>query len=92
MTAQDIVDVLLESPKIETLKKGKCPLDPEERALVMSRGAVWRDGPSGEEAPAVQKAVVKGKTWYWCATHRCGQVKPTLKGAIRAFDFVKTTA
>ena len=79
-------------PKFDTLKKNKVKLTDEERKEVMDRGATWHHGPNGEETPAVQKAVVKGKTWYWCATHRAGQVKPTLKGAIRAYDFIKTTA
>jgi hypothetical protein len=84
--------LLTESPEIETLKKNQRSLDPDERVQVMKAGAVWHHGPDGEASPAVKKAVVKGKTWYWCNTHRAGQVRPTLKGAIRAFDFVKTTS
>jgi hypothetical protein len=83
---------LLESPEIKTLKKNQCPLDPEERAQVMKAGAVWHMGKDGAASPAVRKAVVNGKTWYWCATHRAGQVRSTLKAAIKSFDFIKTTA
>ena len=83
---------LTESPEIETLKKHAVHLDPEERAQVMKAGAVWHHGLNGEATPAVRKAVVNNKTWYFCATHRAGQVRPTLKGAISAFEFVKTTA
>jgi len=86
---------LLESgrgPEMKTLEKGRTTLDPQERAEVMRRGAVWHHGPSGEETPAVWKSVVNGKTWYVCATHRAMQVRPTLKGAISAFRFIKTTA
>lgn len=80
------------TPKIETLKKNKKKLTDEERDQVMKAGAVWHHGPNGEETPAVQKAVVDGKEWFWCATHRAGEVKPTLKGAIKAFEFIKTTS
>ena len=83
---------LLESPNQDTLKKNKTPLTDEERTEVMKRGAVWHHGPNGEKTPAVWKAVVKGKTWYCCNTHRAIQIKPTLKGAIKAFEFIKTTA
>ncbi|MCD6436254.1 MAG: hypothetical protein J7L15_07680 [Clostridiales bacterium] len=79
-------------PKMETLKKNKKPLTEEERKEVMDRGAVWHHGPNGEETPAVWKAVVKGETWYVCNTHRAFQCKPTLKGAINAYDFIETTA
>lgn len=88
-----IVDYLInESPEIKTLKKNAKPLDPEERAQVMKAGAVWHHGPNGEATPAVRKATVNGKTWYWCATHRYGQVRPTLKGAIKTFDRVEATS
>ncbi len=90
--AMVVEDLLNESPEIATLKKNQIKLDPEEREQVMKAGAVWHMGKDGAASPAVRKAVVDGTTWYWCATHRAGQVKPTLKGAIKAFDFVKTTA
>lgn len=83
---------LTESPEIKTLKDHQQSLDPEERAQVMKAGAVWHHGKDGAASPAVKKATVNGKTWYWCATHRAGRVCPTLKGAIKAFDFVKTTS
>ena len=85
-------DLLLESPEMKTLKKNRRTLTDAERKEVMDRGAVWHHGPNGEETPAVWKAVVKGKTWYVCNTHRAMQCKPTLKGAINAFKFIKTTA
>lgn len=88
-----LVEQLLdESPEIKTLKDNAIPLEPDERAQVMKAGAVWHHGRNGEATPAVRKAVVNGKTWYWCATHRAGRVKSTLKGAINAFEFVKTTS
>lgn len=77
--------VLNESPEVSTLKKHQQSLTPEERAEVIKAKATWDHGPGGQASPAVKKSVVDGKTWYWCATHRCGQVKSTLKGAIHAF-------
>lgn len=84
--------MLTESPKIKTLKDNARQLSPEERDQVMKAGAVWNHGPNGEKTPAVRKSVVKGKTWYWCATHRAYKVKPTFKAAIKAYDWVETTA
>ena len=86
---------LIESKEteIKTLKKNKKPLTDEEREKVMKAGAVWHPcNLKGKPTPAVQKAVVNGKTWYWCATHRYGVVKSTLKGAIAAFPKVKETS
>lgn len=88
----ETMEMLTESPRQETLKKNKKPLTDEERNEVMKRGAVWHHGPNGAETPAIWKAVVNGKTWYCCNTHRAIQIKPTLKGAIKAFDFIKTTS
>jgi hypothetical protein len=80
-------------PRMNTLKKNRKSLTDEERALVMKRGAVWdRDAGKGKASPAVWKSVVNGKTYYVCNTHRAAQVKPTLKAAIRAFKYIKTTA
>ena len=84
--------LLFESPEMDTLKKNRKPLTDEERQLIMNKGAVWHHGPNGEKSPGVWKAEVKGKTWYVCNTHRAMQCKPTLKGAIKAFEFIKTTA
>ena len=82
-------------PDIKALKKGRRALTPEERAEVMKRGAVWhhawKDGKQ-VPSPAVWKSVVNGKTWWATNTHRAGAVKDTLKGAINAFRFIKTTA
>lgn len=75
------------SPPMKALKKGRRSLTPQERREVVRKGAVWDDG-----SPGVWKATVNGETWFVCNTHRAAQVKPTLKGAIRAFRFVKTTS
>lgn len=92
--ALDLVDCLLEGhgPRMDALKKGRTQLDDEERAEVMQRGAVWHHGPGGEATPAVWKSVVNGTTWYVCNTHRAYQAKKSLKGAINAFKFIKTTS
>lgn len=80
------------SPKMKALKDNRVELEPSERKEVMRRKAVWHHGAGGKESPAVWKSVVRGKTYYVCNTHRAAAVKPTLKGAIRAFDFIKTTS
>lgn len=84
--------LIMEAPKQERLKKGRRALTDNERSQVMKAGAVWHHGPNGEETPAVWKSVVDGKTWFCCNTHRAIQIKPTLKDAIKAFEFIKTTA
>lgn len=75
------------SPNMRALKKGRRTLSAEERREVLRRGACWDDG-----RPAVWKSTVNGKTYYVCNTHRAAQVKPTLKGAIKGFAFIKTTS
>jgi len=79
-------------PAMVTLKKNKVKLTDDERNEVMKAKAVWHHGPKGEATPAVWKSVVKGQTWYVTNTHRAYQAKKTLKAAIKAFDFIKTTA
>jgi hypothetical protein len=91
-----LVDLLLlECPRMETLKAGKVKLTDEERDEVMKAGAVWHHAwKDGEQkpSPGVWKSIVRGKPWYVCNTHRAGTAKPTLRGAIKAFEFIKTTA
>lgn len=81
------------TPKFDTLEKNKKPLTPEERKKVMDAGAVWHFN-GGNPSPAVWKGEdpKTGKMWYVCNTHRACQIKPTLKGAIGSFAFIKTTA
>src|SRR5208282_3301659 len=88
-----LASIVLASPEIKTLKKNKIKLTDEERDQAMKAGAVWHRGSDkGKASCGIQKANIKGKDWYWCATHRAYQVKPTLKGAIKAFEFIKTTS
>jgi hypothetical protein len=84
----NFTDFLVEANVIKKLKDNKKPLTPEEREEVVKAGATWSDG-----TPGIHKSVDKnGKATYYCYTHRAYQAKPTLKGAIKAFDFIKTTA
>lgn len=79
-------------PSLKTLKDNRTELDDDERKLVMRSGAVWHFGKEGKPTPAVWKSVVRGKTWFVCNTHRAYRVKASLKAAIRAFDYIETTA
>lgn len=84
---------LLIEISLKVYKDNRIPLDKDERAEVMKRGAVWHHGPNGERSPAVWKGKNgKGEVKFICNTHRACQIKDTLKGAIKAFDFIKTTA
>lgn len=71
--------------EFSSLKKHKVPLTDDERAKVMSRGAVWHHGPNGEETPAVWKSEHNGKTVYVTNTHRCWGKASTVKGAINKY-------
>lgn len=77
-------------PNMEILKKNKIPLKEEERKEVMDSGATW--GMDNNPTPAVWKVEVDGKMWYVCNTHRAFQCRPTLKGAIKSYDFIETTS
>jgi hypothetical protein len=79
-------------PKMETLKENRRTLTPEERKKVMDAGAIWHHDHNEEDSPGVWKAVVDGKEWFVCNTHRAYQCKPTIEGAINAFDFIETTS
>lgn len=81
-----------DTPRMKTLKANRIELTDAERKEVMKRGAVWHHGADGKPSPAVWKSQIGEKIYYVCNTHRAVQVKPTLKGAIRAFRFIKTTS
>jgi hypothetical protein len=83
MTAQSIVDALLESPEIKTMKKHRRTLTPEEKAAF--------DGAGNDRSATAMKAVINGKTWYGVWTHRCGKVFPTLKAAVSAYPGIAST-
>ena len=87
--------LLLEARKshFAVLKANKVPLTKEERDECMSRGAVWHfNGPDKPVCAIWKSRRPDGSFVYGCNTHRAMQVKPTLKGAINAFRFIKTTA
>jgi len=79
---------LAESVQIKTLKDHQKPLSEPERQQVMKAKAVWHMGKDGGPSPAVKKSVVRGRTYFWSATHRCYQSASTLKQAIRDFHIV----
>lgn len=84
---------LFEASKMETLKKNKKPLTDEERTQCMKAGAVWHQGPHGEETPAIWKSVGKdGKATYVVNTHRAYQTASSMKGAIAKYPEIKETA
>jgi len=76
------------------LKKNRIPLTSEERAIVISRKAVWHYGPRGEKTPAVWKSKDShGNIVYITNTHRAWNKASTLLGAIsRYHNFIKMTA
>jgi len=80
------------SPQMKTLKANRTELDDKERKEVMRKGAVWHPGNKDKPVPAVWKSEIRGKTWFVTNTHRAYRACPTLKGAIRAFKFIETTA
>jgi hypothetical protein len=77
--------LLLESPKMKALEKNEVDLEPDERKKVMKAKAVYPFGKNGADSPAVHKAVIKGKPWYWSSTHRLYHVDKTLAAAIKNF-------
>ena len=84
---------LLEGSEFKTLRDNKIPLTDEEREECMKAGAVWHHGSDGKETCAIWKSKWKdGRIVYGSNTHRAFSTSPTLKGAIKKFDFIKTTA
>jgi hypothetical protein len=83
MTTSDIVRFLLESPEIETVKKHRQTLTPEEKAAF--------DGAGNDRSATAMKSVINGKTWYAVYTHRSGGVFSTLKAAVKAYPGIAST-
>jgi len=91
----NIEKLLLEVKKthFKVLRDNRVPLTKEERDEVMRSGAVWHNSFNGKKIAGVWKSKrPDGSFVYVCNTHRAMQEKPTLKGAIKAFDFIKTTS
>ncbi|HUS51095.1 MAG TPA: hypothetical protein VMZ91_13080 [Candidatus Paceibacterota bacterium] len=75
------------------IKNNKIPLEPEERKEAMDKKCVWH--PSNHDKPtcAIWKSKYKdGRILYGCNTHRACAIKKTLKAAINAFPFIKSTS
>jgi hypothetical protein len=72
-------------PQFDTLEKSKVELTDAERERVMTAKAVWHFGSDGKPSPAIKKAIIRGKIYYYCNTHRCYQSAKTLSGAIKKF-------
>ena len=83
--AEIIVDSMLQEgkPDLDTLKKHRVSLTPEEKAA-------FKECSQDQSATAL-KAVVDGKTWYACYTHRAYRVSPTLKGALAEYPDIAAT-
>lgn len=92
--------------KMKDLEKYRTEMTKAELDEVFRRKAVWHHGPNGEETSAIWKSqdvdrsikeAGNNKTpvarfVYITNTHRAMAVSPTLKGAIKKFQFIKTTA
>ena len=87
--------VLFETKKkseLSWIKDRQVPLDPDERKEVFARKAVWHFN-GGSPSSAITKGYnKKGELKYATYTHRACAIKDTLKGAINAFKFIKTTS
>lgn len=83
--------------KMKDLEKYRTEMTKAELDEVFRRKAVWGDGPTATSA--IWKAQVfdhkepeKIQFVYVTNTHRAMATAPTLKGAIKKFQFIKTTA
>lgn len=83
--AESIVNTLLESPDLEKLKKHRQSLTPEEKAQIPT------GLPQGDGATVI-KAVVDGKTWYACYTHRACQVRSSMAQLAKVYPQIASTA
>ncbi len=80
-------------PQFKTLKDAQVKLTDDERQKVMAAKAVWHKGHDGAESPAIKKAVIRGKTYYFSNTHRCFMVAKTIKKAVKDyFETVKPSS
>lgn len=82
------IKVLKETHDFEKIKKNRTSLTPEERETAKKAGATWEDGSIG----VWKSKDSKGNVVYCSNTHRACSVKPTLKAAIKAFEFIKSTS
>ena len=72
----------------QKLRDDQVKLTDEERAQVITQGAVWDDG-----LPGVWKSIDKNGNVQYCSnTHRAMAVSTTLAAAIKKFPEIKATA
>ena len=90
--AEYLLDLYEAHYKFKDIKKHKVPLEPEERAEVFKRKAVWHFNGGGPSSAIWKANMPDGKTIYGCNTHRAMQYRPTLKGALAKWPFIKSTA
>ena len=91
--SQAIIQQLFEYYKYSDLRDRKIPLEPEERQEAMDRGCVWHFNGPDKPVCAIWKAKTKsGDIVFGSSTHRAMSVKKTLKGAIGAFPFIRSTS
>ena len=74
--------------KYDKARDNQVKLTPEERKQAMDAGCKWSNG----DCAIWKHKDSKGKVWYNANTHRAWNSKPTLKGIINAWDFIKSTA
>lgn len=93
MKFREFILLVEKKSQMEILKDNKIALTDEERKEAMDADCVWNFSHLSSPSCAIWKSKdSSGKIWYLCNTHRCAMKSPTLKGAIKNFDFVKTTA
>lgn len=79
--------------EFQVLKDNKIDLTSEERKEAMDAKCVWHHGPNESESCAIWKGKdSSGKIWFVSNTHRAFRKSPTLKSAIKEYQWVKTTS
>ncbi len=78
--AEELADLLLESPRFPTLKAARRSLNPAEKGEAVKAGACWSDGKC-----ALWKATVGNRVWYCSNTHRTYACDTTIKQAAKSF-------
>lgn len=87
---RETIGELMNEKKTERqkLRDDQVKLTDEERAEVITQGAVWNDG-----LPGVWKSVDKqGNAQYCSNTHRAMAVSSTLAAAIKKFPEIRATS
>lgn len=72
-------------PSLKTLKDNIVDLSDDELAKVMAAKATWNSSNSKKPTPAIKKAVVRNKTYYFSNTHRTWASAKSLSKALKDF-------